>query len=95
MVSSKKENILINLEIERSKINREKSRLVLDKALMLYFSFLILGILGFINGYVTPKILNLMILMSFGVLVVGITPYFITMRKEEKNLDNLIRNARR
>ena len=90
MKSTKKDIVIINLEIERSKLNREKSILVLDKALMLYFSFLIIGVVGFVNGYIKPDLLNTLIIMSFAVLVIGIAPYFITMRKEEKKLNELI-----
>ncbi len=89
--ASQKKDILISLEIERSKINREKSVLVLDKALLLYFSFLFVGVIGFINGYVKVQTLNLLIFMSFGVLVVGIAPYWITMRREERKIDGLIK----
>ncbi len=94
MKNQKRSTILISLEMEKSKINREKGRLVLDKALMLYFSFLIVGIIGFINGYITARTLNLLILMSFGVLVIGILPYFITMKREEQNLDSLIKDVK-
>lgn len=88
--NSKKNGILVNLELEKSKLNREKSILVLDKAMLLYFSFLFIGVIGFVNGYMTVQVLNMLVLMSFGVLVIGIAPYWITMRKEEKNLEALI-----
>ncbi|MBI4438401.1 hypothetical protein HY640_00550 [Candidatus Woesearchaeota archaeon] len=83
-------NVLVNLEIEKSKLSREKSIILLDKALMLYFLFLFVGIMGFINGYIKASVLNALVLMSFGVLVVGIIPYWITMKKEEKKLESLI-----
>ena len=89
MRNFKKNNLLVNLEIERSKLNREKSILVLDKALLLYFSFLFIGVIGFVNGYIKVQVLNLLVLMSFGVLIIGIAPYWITMRREEKNIDLL------
>lgn len=90
MKSPKKNTLLISLEMEKSKLNREKSVLVLDKALLLYFSFIFIGVIGFINGLIKADILNLLVMMSFGVLIVGIAPYWITMRKEEKRLDELI-----
>ena len=83
-------DMLISLELERSKLNREKSVILLDKALLLYFSFLFVGIIGFINGYMQVKQLNMLILMSFGVLIVGIAPYWITMKKEEERINDLI-----
>ncbi len=90
MKSSKRDNILVSLEVERSKLNREKSRLVLDKALMLYFSFLIVGVIGFINGFITARMLNMLVILSFGVLFIGILPYVMSMRKEEKYFDEMI-----
>ncbi len=93
--NSRKNSLVVNLVLEKSKLNREKSVLVLDKALLLYFSFLFVGVIGFVNGYLTVQLLNMLILMSFGVLIVGIAPYWITMRKEEKNLEALISEAKK
>ena len=84
------DEIVLALEIEKSKLNREKSLLLLDKALLIYFAFLIVGIIGFINKYFDARLLNLMILMSFGVLAVGLVPYMLTMASEEKKLNVLI-----
>jgi uncharacterized membrane protein (DUF485 family) len=71
-------------------MNREKSLLVLDKALLLYFSFIFVGVIGFISGYLTVILLNTLIILSFGVLVVGVLPYLVTMTREEKRLKELI-----
>ncbi|MBN2454195.1 hypothetical protein JXB11_01480 [Candidatus Woesearchaeota archaeon] len=87
-------DMVLALEIEKSKINREKSILLIDKGLLLYFAFLFTAVLGFLNGYVTVNILNLLVIMSFGVLAVAITPYLITMHKEEQRLNTFIRSLR-
>jgi Flp pilus assembly protein TadB len=76
--------------LEHSRMNREKSLLVLDKALLLYFSFIFVGVIGFISGYLTVVLLNTLIILSFGVLVVGVLPYLVTMTREEKRLKELI-----
>jgi hypothetical protein len=94
-MKKKEDPVLINLELERSKINRERSILVLDKALMLYFTCLFVAVIGFIGGYIDKKTLDLLIMMSFGVLIVGIIPYWVTMKKEEQRLDTLIFNAKK
>ncbi len=86
------DEMLLSLEIEKSKLNREKSILLLDKALLVYFAFLVVGIIGFINKYFDARYLHLMIVMSFGVLAVGLVPYMITMAGEEKRLNALIAN---
>ena len=94
-MKKKEDNVLINLELEKSKINREKSILVLDKALMLYFICLFIAVVGFIGGYINKNTLDLLIMMSFGVLIVGIIPYWITMRREEERLDSLIYDVKK
>ena len=81
---------LISIEIEKSKLNREKSLMVLDKALLLYFSFLFIGVIGFINGYLTAGFLNQLVVMGIVVLLIGIVPYVITMHREEQKLDQLL-----
>ena len=43
----KMNSMVVALEIERSKLNREKSLLVLDKSIILYMTFLFVAILGF------------------------------------------------
>ena len=82
--------MVLSLEIEKSKLNREKSLLLLDKSLLLYFAFLIIAVVGFVNKYLTTTTMNYLILMSFGVLAVGLVPYMMTMSKEEKKLNMLI-----
>ncbi len=82
--------MLLSLEIEKSKLNREKSLLLLDKSLLMYFAFLIIGIVGFINKYLDARFLNILIGLSFGVLAVGLVPYMMTMGREEKKLNELI-----
>ena len=81
--------------LEHSRMNREKSLLVLDKALLMYFSFIFVGVVGFVGGYFDVKFLNIMIVMSFGVLAVGVVPYIVTMQKEEKRLKTLLINNKR
>ena len=85
-----KDELVLALEIEKSKLNREKSLLLLDKSLLIYFAFLTIGIIGFINKYLDARYLNVLIIMSFGVLAVGLVPYMLTMAGEEKKLNALI-----
>ncbi len=84
------DEMVLALELEKSKLNREKSLLLLDKALLVYFAFLTVGIIGFLNKYLDARYLNMMIIMSFGVLAVGLVPYMLTMAGEEKKLNALI-----
>ena len=80
--------------LEHSRLTREKSHQVLDKSLLMYFSFIILGVVGFITGYIDAKFLNTMVLLGFGVLLIGFASYIITMHKEEKRLNNLLHRHR-
>jgi uncharacterized membrane protein (DUF485 family) len=82
------------LEAEKSKLNREKCRVVLDKSLLLYFSFIFVAVIGLVNGYLKLHVFNLVVGMGLVVLVVGLVPYVLTMKKEEKKLDELISEMR-
>ena len=81
---------VIDLEVEKSRLNREKSMLVMNKSLILYFAFMFVAVLGFINGYINRTLLNVLIVMGLCVLIIGTVPYVRTMHYEEKRLDNLI-----
>jgi len=82
--------IQTSIILEHSRMNREKSLLVLDKSLLMYFSFIFVGVVGFVAGYFDAKFLNIMVVLSFGVLAVGIIPYLITMHREETRLKALL-----
>ena len=81
---------IIDLELEKSKLNREKSMLVLNKSLLLYFTFLFTAVVGFVGNYIDKYLFNLLVIMGLCVLVIGIIPYIKTMRYEEKNINELI-----
>ena len=81
---------IIELELEKSRIDREKSMLVLNKGLFLYFCFLFVAVMGFINGYLSKDLLNILIIMSLCVIIIATLPYIKTMHKEEKRLETLI-----
>ena len=86
--------IQASIILEHSRMNREKSLLVLDKSLLMYFSFIFVGVVGFVAGYFDAKFLNIMVVLSFGVLGVGVIPYLITMHQEEKRLNALMKKNR-
>ncbi len=92
---SEREKQLVDLELERSRLNREKSVLVLNKALFLYFCFLFVGVIGFVNNYISATYLNILIILALIALIMGIFPYVSVMYKEEKRLDKLIASLKR
>jgi len=81
----------IYLEIEKSRINREKSKLVLDKSLMLYFTFMVVGIIGFAFSFIDSFLLNVLVVCGIIVLVVGTIPYVVITQKEEKRIDEFLK----
>jgi|TARA_Y100000310_G_scaffold326003_2_gene390317 predicted branched-subunit amino acid permease len=94
MVKRGNSDKIIELEIKKSDIRREKSKLVLDKCIWLYFLFMIIGVLGFIYGYVNTKMLNFMIVASFIILIIGTLPYVRTISQEEKLIDEMIKKLK-
>ncbi|NQU79003.1 hypothetical protein HQ545_04505 [Candidatus Woesearchaeota archaeon] len=92
-ISVKKE--IIHLEVEKSRLNREKSMLVMNKSLILYFAFMFVAVLGFINGFLGRTMLNILVVMGLCVLIIGTVPYVKTMHSEEQRLNNMLQNLRK
>lgn len=84
---------LIEIELELSRINRERSVFVLNKAMFLYFCFLILGVISVFTGY--AKIFYVLVVMGLLVLLIGSVPYVRMMFTEEKKLKELIKQLRK
>jgi hypothetical protein len=81
---------IIELELEKSRLNREKCALILNKSVFLYFTFMFIGVIGFVNGYIKPLTLNLIIILGLFALIVGTAPYMAMAHKEHKNLTALL-----
>jgi hypothetical protein len=91
---SKPSDTIVYLEIEKSKICREKSKLIMDKSIGLYVIFMFIGVVGFIFNYIDSFMLNTLIFMGITVLVIGTVPYMITVHKEEKKIDSYIKELK-
>lgn len=72
------------LELEISRINREKARIVLNMGLILYFGFLIAGVIGFAFEYIDSFLLNVLVVSGIVILIVSTLPYLIIVHREEK-----------
>lgn len=81
---------IINLEIQKTKLNVEKSTLIFNKGILIYFSFLFVGIIGVMQGYVQQATLNLLIILGMLAMIVGAIPYLFTSKREEKKLNELL-----
>jgi len=80
----------IYLEIEISRIQREKAAIVLNKSIFLYFSFMSIGVLGFLLKYFDSFLLNLMIIIGIIVLFTGTLPYLLIAHKEEEKIKHFL-----
>ena len=87
---SEAEKQIIMLKIERVKLQREKSVLILNNSIMLFFAFFAVAIIGLINNVISRLQLNILIIIGIVVLVVGVLPYSFAARKEEKALETTI-----
>ena len=72
------------LELEKSRINREKAKIVLNMGLVLYFGFLVVGVIGFAFEYIDSFLLNFLVIGGIVVLIVSTLPYLVIIHKEEK-----------
>ena len=89
------EKEIIYLEIEKSKINREKSKLVLNKSLALYIAFMLVGIVGFAFEYIDSLLLNVLVITGIVVLLIGTVPYLLITHREEKSINELLRRLKK
>jgi len=81
---------IIYLQVEKSKLNREKAGIVLNKSLMLYFSFMAVAIIGFVSGYFGTRILTMLVAVSIIILLIGAVPYLVISHQEGKKIDAMI-----
>ncbi len=79
---------IFDLELEISKIKRDRSVIVLNKSMFLYFLCIGIALLGLFNGNL--GFFNVLILMGLCVIIIGAYPYIKTMYKEERRLVDLI-----
>ena len=84
MAKKSVDNEVIYLEIEKSRISREKARIVLNMGLVLYFGFLIAGVIGFAFEYIDSFLLNILVVCGIVILIVSTVPYLVIVHREEK-----------
>ena len=87
---SEAEKQIISLRIEKMKIERVKSLLILGGSIILFFAFLIVSIVGLLNDLITRNQLNIMVLVGLVALIIGIIPYLKFVMKEEKSLEKFL-----
>ena len=87
---SEAEKQIIMLRIEKMKLERDKSLLILGGSIILFLAFIIVSIIGLINELITKTQLNLLIFIGFIALIIGIIPYMRFVIKEEKSLEKTL-----
>jgi len=92
---AKEDKEILFLEIEKSRINREKSKAVLDKSFMLYFSFLLVGIVGFAGGFIESLVLKALVVAGIVILILGTIPYVMITSKEDKFINERLEKLRK
>jgi len=81
---------LVDLMIERGKMNREQSTLIIDKGIMIYFVFLVIAVIGLITNYLSLINFMILIILAFLILIITSIPYIRSLVSEKKKLDELI-----
>ncbi len=79
------------LEIEHSKLKREKAKILLDKSFSLYALFMIIAVVGFVFKYITSVMLNALIMAGIAILLIGTFPYMMIVHKEEKRIKEFLK----
>ncbi len=77
-------------ELEKSRMKRENAMLLLNKSFIFYFAYLIIGVVGFVNHYLSAKALNLLVVLGLLVLIIGTIPFVRTMKKEEDSINDMM-----
>jgi len=90
-----KNEAIVYLEIEKSRIKREKAKIVLNKSLFLYVAFLLVGVFGFVNHYIDSSMLNVLIILGIFILFVGTMPYVLITYQEEKKINSMLKGFKR
>ena len=89
---SEAEKQIIFIKIEKMKLEREKCLMILGSAILLFLAFMIVSVIGVLNGIVTKNQLNMLVLGSLLVLIVGVSPYVRFASREQKSLENTLKD---
>ena len=84
------EKQMVFILIEKSKIKRERSMIILNKGFLIFFAFIIIAALVKINEIIPQIYLNIIFLFGIAVLIIAVMLYHGVISEEEKNLDNLL-----
>ena len=84
------EKQMIFILVEKSKIKRERSMIILNKGFLIFFAFIIIAALVKLNDVIPQIYISLLFLFGIVVLTVAVMLYHGVISEEEKNLDELL-----
>ena len=87
---SEAEKQIIMLRIEKVKLQRERNLIILNKSIVFFFAVVAIAIVGMLQGLISSMQLNILVVVGIVVLVIGVIPYGVASRKEEKDLETTI-----
>ena len=83
------EKQLIFILVERSKVKREKSILIINQIFLVFIAFVVLTYLSKENGFIKELYVNILLIAAIILLILSIVSYQSVINKEEKTLVNL------
>ena len=84
------EKQMIFILIEKSKINRERSMMIINKGFLIFFGFVIIAVLSKQNELIPQLYINFLFILGITVLIVAAVLYQNVITEEEKNLNKLL-----
>lgn len=84
--------MVYEIELELSKLKREKSVIVLNKAIFMYFFFIFLAVVSLLTGF--TNFFNILVILGLSSIIIGSIPYVRTMYTEEEKLKDMIEKLR-
>lgn len=84
------EKVLCRLKLEESKLHMNNSVNVFEKSILIYFLFLAVGVIGFINNFASLNMLYAIVLSGMVVLFIGLIPYIKSTNEHSLFLENMI-----
>jgi len=79
------------LLIEKSRLDRERAHLIMDKGVILFFAFLVASVVLMQNQVLTKTVFNLLVVSAVCVLIVAVTPYASASKKTDQQIDELMK----
>lgn len=84
------EKMLYRLKVEEYRLKLSNSVTVFDKSILLYFFFLFVGIIGFINRLLSIGWLYGLVICGIFVLIIGLVPYVKSAQDQSALLEKMI-----